>query len=341
MGKKIFEPVEVGGLHLKNRLVRSATWEGIAAPNGGIDDVAYGIYDELARGGVGLIISGFTSVAGDDHYFDGMMRLHNDALVPQYAKLVDAAHAQDVPMLAQLALGGFYRKLDDGRSVQVEPDDMTIEEIHQVERQFVDAAVRAKAAGFDGVQVHVAHFFFLSRFVSPAVNHRDDEYGGSAENRARIVTRILRGIREEVPGLHVSVKTNSSDFTPGGLDEEGALELCKLFAGAGAESIEVSGNGTSVAGVRAGRGEAYFMPFAARLASEVSVPVMLVGGLRSREIMQRVLDATDIELLSLSRPLLFDPAFPNKLKSGEENVSGCIGCNACYSTCTHRCRFRR
>ena len=337
VGKAIFEPVEVGGLNLKNRLVRSATWEGIAASDGGIDDVAYSIYEELARGGVGLVITGFTSVAGNDRYFGGMMRLHDDTLVPQYTRLVDVIHAQGASVLAQLALGGFYR--EDGR--QVEPDSMTTDEIHQVERWFVDAAVRAQQAGFDGVQVHVAHFFFLSRFVSPAVNHRTDEYGGSTENRARIVCEIVRGIREEAPGLYVSAKVNSSDLMPGGLDEDEALVLCKLLVDAGLDSIEVSGNGTSVAGVRAGRGEAYFAPFAAKLASEVDVPVILVGGLRSRGAMQHVLDSTDVELLALSRPLLYDPEFPNRLASGKVDESDCISCNACYSTAQHRCRFRR
>lgn len=337
MAKQIFEPVEVGGLSLKNRLVRSATWEGIAAPDGGIGERAYGIYDELARGGVGLVITGFTSVAGNDRYFGGMMRLHDDALVPQYVRLADAMHAQGVPVLAQLALGGFYR--EDGR--QVEPDGMTVEEIRQVERWFVDAAVRAQAAGFDGVQVHVAHFFFLSRFVSPAVNHRTDAYGGSTESRGRIACEIVRAIRKEAPDLHVCAKVNSSDFTPGGMDEAGALELCRLLAEAGLDSIEVSGNGTSVAGVRAGLGEAYFAPFARRLADEVHIPVLLVGGLRSREAMRRVLDETGVELLSLSRPLLFDPAFPAKMEAGELDASGCISCNACYSTPGHRCRLRR
>lgn len=158
--KQIFEEAELGGLKLRNRLVRSATWEGIAAPDGGIDDVAYEIYDELARGGVGAIITGFTSVSGNDEYFGGMMRLHDDALIPQYARLVDVIHAQGVPVIAQLALGGFYYELPNGRSQRVEPDGMTPEEVRTVERWFVDAAVRAAAAGFDGVQIHAAHFFF-------------------------------------------------------------------------------------------------------------------------------------------------------------------------------------
>lgn len=341
MGKEIFEPVDVGGLKLRNRLVRSATWEGIAEPDGGISDAAYEIYDELARGGVGCIITGFTSVAGNDHYFDGMMRLHDDVLIPQYAKLVEVMHAQGVPVIAQLALGGYYYELPNGQQKRVEPDGMTADEIHTVERWFVDAAVRAQTAGFDGVQIHAAHFFFLSRFVSPAVNHREDEYGGSNANRARILVNILRGIREAAPGLHVTTKVNSSDFSPHGLQESDALEICKILAAEGIDSIEVSGNGTSVQGVRAGRGEAYFAPFAARLADEVDTPVILVGGLRSREAMQRVLDGTRIELLSLSRPLLFDPAFPAKLESGSVDESGCVSCNACYQTPEHRCIFRR
>jgi 2,4-dienoyl-CoA reductase-like NADH-dependent reductase (Old Yellow Enzyme family) len=304
---------------------------------GGIDERTFAIYDELSRGGIGLIITGFTSVAGNDRYFGGMMRLHDDALVVQYARLVDLIHQQGVPVVAQLALGAFYR--EDGR--QTEPTCMTVEEIELVERQFIEAAVRAQAAGFDGVQIHVAHYFFLSRFVSPAVNHRSDAYGGSAENRARIVVVILRGIRRKAPGLHVSAKVNSDDFVPGGLNRQGAMEICKILADEGIDSIEVSGNGTSVAGVRPGRGEAYFEFFAKQLAAETDVPVILVGGLRSREVMQNVLDETDVELLSLSRPLLFDPEFPHKLESGECDDSGCMSCNACYSTSEHRCRIRR
>ena len=127
---------------------------------GGIDERTFAIYDELSRGGIGLIITGFTSVAGNDRYFGGMMRLHDDALVVQYARLIDLIHQQGVPVVAQLALGAFYR--EDGR--QTEPTGMTVEEIELVERQFIEAAVRAQAAGFDGVQIHVAHYFFLSRF---------------------------------------------------------------------------------------------------------------------------------------------------------------------------------
>lgn len=156
--KYIFEPVKLKHLNAKNRLVRSATWEGIAAPDGSLTEEVYSIYEKLAKGGVGVIITGFTSVAANDHYFDGMMRLCDDHLIPQYRRLTDVIHAQDAAVIAQLALGACYRPADQGHFQQVEPDEMTLDEIHLVRDQFVAAAVRARKAGFDGVQIHAAHF---------------------------------------------------------------------------------------------------------------------------------------------------------------------------------------
>ena len=168
---------------------------------------------------------------------------------------------------------------------------------------------------------------FLSRFISPRVNHRNDSYGGNTEKRSRILFEILDGIKNAVPELHVTIKINCSDFTFGGLDEE--------------ESIEISGNGTSVAGIKPHVNEAYFLNFAAGLAEKISVPVILVGGLRSLDIMQNILNTTKIELLSLSRPLIREPDFPNKLFNHESTDSKCISCNACYGSPAHKCVFRR
>ena len=338
--KQLFEEISLNHLKAKNRLVRSATWEGIAAPDGSMPDAAYEIYDELAKGGVGTIITGFTSVSSNDHYFGGMMRLSDDALIPQYRKLTDIIHAYDVPVITQLALGAHYRQDQDGRYRQVVSDHMTIDEIHLVRDQFIEAAVRAEKAGFDGVQIHAAHFFFLSRFVSPAVNHRTDGYGGSTENRARLVCEIIEGVREKAPSLHITAKINSSDFTYGGLDEAESLEICKLLCSAGLDSIEVSGNGTSVGGIRPHVNEGYFVPFASGLAEEVSTPVIVVGGMRSLDEMQAVLSKTNIEMISLSRPLLREPDLPAKMKNGACSASKCVSCNACYSSPAHKCVFR-
>lgn len=198
-----------------------------------------------------------------------------------------------------------------------------------------DAAIRAEKAGFDGVQIHAAHFFFLSRFISPAVNHRSDEYGGATENHTRILLDIMNGIRKAAPDLHMTIKINSSDFTYGGLEETECLAICKLLDQAGIDSIEVSGNGTSVGGIKAHVNEGYFVPAAARIAGAVSCPVIVVGGFRSLDVMEEVLNKTDIELISLSRPLLREPDLPNKIKTDPNVISKCVSCNACYSSQAH------
>lgn len=268
------------------------------------------------------------------------MRLCDDALIPQYKRLTDLIHAQDCPVVTQLALGAYYRE-SKGRYLQVEPDYMTLDEIRLVVRQFIEAAVRAEKAGFDGVQIHAAHFFFLSRFFSPAVNHRTDRYGGSTENRARILLDIFHGIREAAPKLHITIKINCNDFTYGGITEEECLSICKILDQAGIDSIEVSGNGTSVGGIKAHVNEGYFAPAAAEIADAVSCPVIVVGGFRSLDTMEVVLNSSKIEQISLSRPLLCEPDLPKKMKADPSTVSGCVSCNACYSSQSHKCVFRR
>ena len=331
--KKIFEPLKLNNLSLKNRLLRSATWEGIAALDGSIAERIYSIYEEVSQGGVGGIISGFTSVATNDHYFEGMMRLSDDKLIPQYKKLTDIVHKENIPILAQLALGAYYDK--DQNEIYI--DDMSLGDIQDVINLFVKAAERAKKANYDGVQIHAAHFFFLSRFISPAVNHRHDQYGGNTENRARILVDILKGINQLNLGLHVSIKINSSDFDIGGNDEEECIEICKIMAKEGIDSIEISGNGTSRSRIKPHINEAYFLDCAQKVAEAVNVPVALVGGLRSRKTMQKILDTTKIQILSLARPLICQPDFPKMMEKGDIEDSKCVSCNGCYRSKCHRC----
>ena len=231
-------------------------------------------------------------------------------------------------------MGVFYKN-----SIEVGENELTAE-VENIIKMFVDATIRAEICGFDGVQIHAAHFFFLSRFISPKINRRTDEFGGSTSNRAKILLDILRGIKKSAPKLHVTIKINSSDFVQGGFEENESLEICKMLEADGIDSIEVSGNGTSIRGVKAGVNEGYFAAFAAQLADKVKISVICVGGWRSREVMDRILNQTKIELLSLSRPLIRDPDLPKKFLSGVK-TSKCISCNACYSTPAHRCRFAR
>lgn len=338
--KKVFEAAMLGKLPLKNRLIRSATWECLGEYDGTIPAELFEIYEELAAGGVGAIISGFTSVAGNDRYFDGMVRLCDDTLVPNHQKLTDIIHKYNCPVIVQLAMGEYNR--DNGGRIyrNVAIDDMTIQDIEAVKRMFVEAALRAEKAGYDGVQIHSAHGFVLSRFISPFYNHRKDGYGGSPENRGRIIIEILNDIKAACPTLHVCMKINSSDFDDSGLTPEESLVICKMCANAGMDSIEVSGKGTSRQQIRPGINEAYFKDFAFALGKQIDIPIILVGGHRSLASMNQVLNEGNIEFLSLSRPLIREANLPLRWEKGDVAPAKCVSCNMCYQTPAHKCIFK-
>jgi len=334
MKKSILDPIIIPHLKLKNRIIRSATWEALAERDGSPSREQIKIYEELAAGGVGGIITGFTSVADNDTCFNGMARLSNDTLIKQWSKVAEAAHQYACPIITQLALGEFVQN-----GIPFEPDACSQEQIRDIISLFGDSAQRAKKAGFDGVQIHAAHNFYLSRFISPMYNHRHDQYGTNIKGRAKILLDIIQDIRQKAPGIHVTIKINCSDFFPGGLTPSEALKICAMLAQAGIDSIEVSGNGTSVAGIKAGQNEGYFLPFAKELHKACRVPIILVGGHRSIECMERIINEEGIELLSLSRPLIREPNLVQRWQNGDTTPAKCISCNACYQTPGHRCIF--
>ena len=333
--KKIFESAKFGNLTLKNRLIRSATWENLANSDGDFDEKTLQIYKNLAEGGVGAIISGFTSVRANDFYFEGMIRLADDKIIPKFKILTEIVHEKNCKIISQLALGAFYKNFSE-----IDINDLKTSEVEEIIENFISAAIRAEKSNFDGVQIHAAHFFFLSRFISPKINFRNDEYGGNFENRIKILEKILLGIKKNSPKLHRTIKINCSDFVDGGLDFDESLKIFEKISNL-LDSIEISGNGTSVAGIKAKVNEGYFSEFAVKLAEKIKIPVICVGGWRSREKMEKILRESKIEFLSLSRPLICEPNFPKKLERGEVEISKCISCNRCYSTFAHRCIFER
>lgn len=340
MSRNIFDQTILGGIPMKNRLIRSATWEDLVAPNGMFDEQLIRLYARLAEGGVGLIITGFTSVSDTDNDFGGMMRLSNDELIPQFQKLIQAVKAFDCPIMPQLALGGFRKKDTNGVLRRIEIFEMGQKDIAQVIDLFALAAERAKKAGFDGVQIHAAHGFFLSRCLSPLYNKRQDQYGGSPENRARILTEIIDAVREKIGSLHISMKINCDDFQIGGMSASDSRMICKLAALHGVNSIEVSGGGASRLGVKANVNEGYFQTYATELQKAIRVPAISVGGYRSVEYINKILNETPLEYVSLSRPLISEPDLPNRWKNGNRTPSACISCNACYNTQGHGCIFK-
>lgn len=335
--KTIFDQTALGRLEVKNRIVAAATGHNLTDEVGHIPQELFEMYRELAQGGSGFILLEFTSVAAVDHFNTGLMRLHQDDLIPEYKRLADMTHSYGAVVMPQLAMGIYLTRSAFGRLVQLSPTQMTKEDVQDVIDKFVSAAVRAKKAGFDGVQLHGAHGFVLSTFLSPAYNQRQDEYGGSTQARTKIVTDIIKEIKEKCRDFHVSIKINSSDFMAGGLQPEESLKVCQILEQAGLDSVEVSGMGPCVDGIRPGKSEGFFAPYAKVLKQTVSIPVILTGGHRSVEHMEQLLNENATDFFSISRPLIREPGLITRWQNGDKKPSDCISCNQCFNMHGHSC----
>jgi 2,4-dienoyl-CoA reductase-like NADH-dependent reductase (Old Yellow Enzyme family) len=194
-----------------------------------------------------------------------------------------------------------------------------------------------KLAGFDGVQIHAAHGYLISQFLSPHTNQREDKWGGDAENRKRFLTCVVEEVRRQVGvDYPVFIKLGMMDGVDGGLTLDQGVEVAASLGKCRIDGIEISGGigGKTLVNVRKGirspDREAYFLPFAARAREVTDLPLLLVGGLRSRFIMEDILVAGSVDFISLCRPLINDPYFPAKLRTGSVEKSGCLSSNNCW-----------
>ncbi len=222
---------------------------------------------------------------------------------------------------------------------------MSKEDIGEVVQAF--AALRVEKAGFDGVQLHVANGFLLSMFLNPYYNEKTDDYGGSIENRAKIVFESYESVRQAVgPNFSILVKVNSEDFMDEGLTAEDSIYVCKILSEMGVDAIEVSGGSYSsregelpIRNVNVNENEAYFKSYAAKIADEVEVPVALVGGNRTRGNMTEILNHTKIEYFSLARPFICEPGLIKRWEKGDTEPATCRSCDAC-SGVRNGCQFK-
>ena len=326
--KTIFDKTTLRNSELKNRVWRSATWMALADSEGNVTDELINAYEELAEGGTAVIVTGLTSILKNDAEIDRGVKFYNDAFIEGHRRLTYAIHKHNAMVMMQTAL------------VDGPVDELSTGQVENIVRAFGDAAYRAEQAGYDGVQIHAAHFFYLSKFISPLLNHRSDRFGGDQRGRTQILLEILNDMRNKTSeGFCITVKINSSDEYLGGLTRQDFLVSSQLLAEAGIDAIEVSANGTSRGGIRAGLNEAYFLDAAKLLAERVKVPVVLVGGLRSIKKINEILNETNIAYISLSRPLIREPNLINRWQQGNTTPSKCVSCNSCYRTLGHRCVF--
>jgi len=348
---KSFEKSTINGLSLANRFIFSATWDGNADDNGFCTRRNIDMLVERARGGVGLIITGMAYVQADGRAAPWQLAVHDDECVPGLAEMIQAVHTTQAKVILQLAHGGCYAPTAlTGQEVagpSVNDSDlfpkcreMTLLEIQKISESFGKAAGRAKKAGFDGVQLHAAHGYLLSEFLSPFFNKRTDNYGGSIENRARILLEALQAVRDEVGEEYpVFVKINSEDFVEGGLTVEEMLEVCVMLERAGIDAIEMSGGTIFASGaysscrmgaLDAPEKEVYYKDAAARYKKKISVPLLLVGGIRSPEVSEKLVIEGLTDHVSLCRPLIREPNLIKRWKDGDTAPAACIYCNGCF-----------
>ncbi|WP_410507238.1 NADH:flavin oxidoreductase [Methanosarcina hadiensis] len=361
----IFDPITVCNMELQNRFVRSATHEFMAEDDGTPTSRLGDLYEELAKNEVGLIVTGYSCVHPCGWSDANQQGIYDDRFIKPYREITDRVRRYRSKIVLQIVHGGRQADVSqdhpvpiapsavkDGHSATI-PREMTEEEILMAIDAFTQAAVRAEKAGFDGVQLHCAHGFLLSNFISPYTNRRTDRWGGSVGNRARIVTEIVRRIKEETGGsFPILVKMNATDgFQPGtakaelGLTISQAVETAKLLEKAGVCAIEVSGGISEAGGVtiktaiNSPAKEAYFKDYSKQIKSAVNIPVILVGGIRSLSVMEELLENGYADLISMSRTFISEPDLVLRLKSGKVGKARCVSCNLCFDPDGIRCNF--
>ncbi|MEI6446828.1 MAG: NADH:flavin oxidoreductase/NADH oxidase family protein [Actinomycetes bacterium] len=327
------------GITLPNRFGKAPTSEHLAERNGDPGPSLEQLYRVWSEGGCGLIVTGNVMVergrfeAPRNPVFD---RRTDPASVRRYS---DAAKSGGNVAIVQISHPGRQQQRGRGKSVAPSavrldapgllfgtPRALTVAEIEKLISRFADTARIAVENGFDGVELHAAHGYLISQFLSPVVNRRSDEWGGSREGRARFLLEVVAAVREAVGADRiVAAKLNSADFQRGGFDNEDSIATAKMLEAAGLDLLEVSG-GTyedpqmiSALPKRASTiaREAYFLEFAERLRGETKLPLMVSGGFRSSEAMTSAVESGATDVVGLARPLTLQPDLPNRILAGE------------------------
>ncbi|MGD9577783.1 MAG: NADH:flavin oxidoreductase [Syntrophorhabdus sp.] len=346
----LFETTTIKSLTLPNRFIRSATWEGLAADDGSVTPRLIDVAVKLAQGGVGLIISGHAYVSREGQAGSWQLGAYSNELVPGLAEMVKAVHDSGGKIAMQLAHAGSKAATRLSGLEPIGPSiadiegkqvgrEMTKKDIVQVAQAFAAAALRARTAGFDAAQIHGAHGYLVSQFLSPFFNKRKDEYGGSIENRARFAVDVLKAIRKKVgQDFPIFFKLNSEDFLPNGLTVDDMIKTCEMLELAGIEGIEMSG-GTFLSGKNSpsrqgkpgpGEPEAYYEPAARRYKKTVKAPLMLVGGLRTIETAEKLVTDGVIDYIAMCRPFIREPGLVNRWKSGDRRPALCVSDSGCF-----------
>lgn len=321
------------GVVIKNRIAKAAMTERLADGQQHATEPLEHLYNHWSATGAGLLITG--NILVDKRYKEASANivLEDESGLRPLSKMVAAGTQNDTQLWAQISHAGRQSSIFSTfkplapSAIQLKklmlfakPKAMSLEEINDVEQRYITTAVLCKKAGFTGVQIHAAHGYLLSQFLSPTTNQRQDEYGSTIENRSRLLLDIIRGVRAKVGSDYpISVKLNSADFQRGGFNEEDSMRVIQELEKLKIDLLEISGGTYENLKFLTERyerestrqREAYFMDFARKIRSETKLPLMITGGFRSRAFCEEVLAKEELEMIGFARPFLIDKQFPN------------------------------
>jgi 2,4-dienoyl-CoA reductase-like NADH-dependent reductase (Old Yellow Enzyme family) len=326
----LFDQTRINGMVLPNRLVRSATGEGMADERGFPTGALSELYERLSLGGVGLIITGYAFTSRDGRCaFPGMSGIDRDEHIPRYRQLVDMVHENGAAIAPSVVEDTYWN---------VTPREMTEEDIERVIDDFAEAGRRVRESGFDAVQIHGAHGYLVNEFLCPHTNRRRDRWGGSLDNRMRFLREIVHRMRSAVgEDFPILIKMNAQDGMEDGISLQEGIMMAEMMADMGIDGIEVSrgiseDGGTEVFGDGVPGGvpeQAYNRAAAKEIKRRVDVPVFVVGGITDPVVMEDIVGKGDADYISMSRALIADPEFPNQIRAGRREVSRCTHCDLC------------
>jgi 2,4-dienoyl-CoA reductase-like NADH-dependent reductase (Old Yellow Enzyme family)/thioredoxin reductase len=343
----LFQPINLGNVSIKNRFAMAPMTNGFAHPDGVVSERSLAYYAARARGQVGLIIVEGAMVHPSGKGWLNHLAVHQDRYVWGLAELARAIHSDGAKAFLQIMHCGRRSTsavlegappvapspLPAPGSEEV-PRELTIPEIEELVESFVQAARRAREAGFDGVEIHGAHGYLITSFLSPYANRRTDRYGGDFEGRMRFLLEIIAGIREKVgPDFTLTCRLSVDEYASGGLEPELSRVIARRLEKAGIAGIHASAGGGPASAhmpMTTGMGQATLSHLAESLKQAVSIPVMAVGRIITPEAALSVLETGKADMVALGRALLADPAFVDKLQAGQAGeIIRCIGCQAC------------
>lgn len=341
---KVFEKLVLpNGSQIQNRIAKAAMEENMADLNHAPSEELMHLYQAWANGGVGLIITGNVMVDRRAMTGPGGVVLEDDKFIDTFKRWAQVGRSQGAQFWLQInhpgrqmqsnlgqetwapsAVGLDLGKMSDRFRVPIE---MTQDMIHEVIQRFANTARLGEQAGFTGVEIHAAHGYLLSQFLSPLNNKRQDQWGGSLENRARILIEIVKAVRAVVsPTFTVAVKLNSADFQRGGFSAEDAQQVVLMFNELAVDLVELSGGSYEAPAMqgqsRDGRTlarEAYFLEFAQEVRKVANMPVMVTGGIRRKQVAEKVIES-GVDMVGIATALAIDPNLPNEWKQGQNTT---------------------